>query len=204
VLDRVRVGQRAASRRASTILPRSNPFSIPGPRLIDSLVPAVRFLTLVVLFTAAGIWIQMKGHRAGAAADKMELPKTAAQPPAIPAKNAADRTAPAPTATGPLETKPQTEARVGQIEGNDFAQRETRAIPAQLDNRPALSPPHFLVRSSGPLPRVQNSEPLGAGVGDDSARGDDPARQGDPARGDGEEAPSMAQLPGFFIEIPTR
>ena len=116
-------GQRGIPRRESSVLPRSNPFANPRPRLVDSVAPAVRFLTMVALFTAAGIWIQMMGRHEPQPTRSIEPPKTAAQPAAAPAKNADDHTVPVPTATGPIETLPDTGARVGRAEGDDFATR---------------------------------------------------------------------------------
>jgi hypothetical protein len=190
--DRNRVAStRVNPRRESPILPRSNPFAIPRPRLIDSLAPAVRFLTMFVLFTAAGLWLQMLGRHEAAPTQSMELPKTAAQPPVAPTKNADAHTLPAPTATGPLEVAPQppqTGARLGQADGNDFAKLEQKVVPVPMMNRPAVNPPHVLVRSGEPLPRVHTTEPQSANSsGSESG-----------------EMPSVAQLPGTFFEIPTR
>ena len=43
------------------------------------------------------------------------------------AKNADDHTVPAPTATGPIETQPESGARVGRAEGDDFASQNNSA-----------------------------------------------------------------------------
>jgi hypothetical protein len=190
--DRSRVpSTRVNPRRESPILPRSNPFVIPRPRLIDSLAPAVRFLTMFVLFTAAGLWLQMIGRHDVAPTQTMELPTTAAQPAVAPTKNADAHTLPAPTATGPLEAAPQPPqagARLGQADGNDFAKLEQKVVPVPVMNRPAPNPPHVLVRSGEPLPRVHTTEPQ-SNDASGSASG---------------ETPSVAQLPGTFFEIPTR
>ena len=61
-------------RRSSAILPRSNPFAIPSSSLHDALAPVVRFMMLVVLFTAAGTTILMAG--------KEDRPKSQPLPPA--------------------------------------------------------------------------------------------------------------------------
>src|SRR6185503_2186059 len=69
VFDRGRVADRKTSpRRESPILPSSNPFAIPRAGLLDSVAPAVRFLTMVVLFTAAATWFQMLTRHAPPAA----------------------------------------------------------------------------------------------------------------------------------------
>jgi hypothetical protein len=82
----------------------------------------------------------------------------------------------------------QTGARLGQADGNDFAKLEQRVMPVPIMNRPAANPPHVLVRSGEPLPRVQMVEPQSANA----------------AGGQSGETPSVAQLPGTFFEIPTR
>lgn len=192
-LERVRpLSQRGLPRRESPILPKSNPFAIPRPRLVDSLAPLVRFMTMVILFTAAGIWFQKMGSHKATPEQPIDLPTTAAQPLVAPTKNAEVHLAPAPTATFPLDSTPQTRARVGRADGNDTAKIETPTTPVTLNNRPAPNPPHFLVRSGDQLPRVQTVEPASDSVGSDPAR---------PKSG---ETPSVAQLPGYFIEIPTR
>src|SRR4029078_6293802 len=89
-------GQRGITRGRSSVLPRSNPFSNPRPRLIDSVAPAVRFLTMVALFTAARLWVPMMGRQSLPATPSIDAPKTAAQPAVAPAKNANDHTLPAP------------------------------------------------------------------------------------------------------------
>src|SRR3954447_17650247 len=68
---------RRIPRRASSVLPRSNPFAIPSATLMDSLAPALRFITLVALFTAAGIWLQtMSTRSATPLSAPAEQPKT--------------------------------------------------------------------------------------------------------------------------------
>src|SRR5262245_21841348 len=134
--DRTRVsGSRTSPGRESPILPRSNPFAIPRPRLIDSLAPAVRFLTMFFLFTAAGLWLQMLGRPEVTPTQTIDLPTTATQPALAPPKNADAHTLPPPTATGPLEAKPQQPqagARLGQAGGNDFAKLEQKVVPTPL------------------------------------------------------------------------
>src|SRR3954453_2072210 len=94
---------RRMTRRESPILPRSNPFAIPSARLIDTLAPALRFVTLVVLFTAAGIWLQSMSTRSATVdAQPKEQPQTASQLPAVPDRNTVAPQPPRPTAAGPL------------------------------------------------------------------------------------------------------
>lgn len=202
------MGQRGFPRRESSILPRSNPFSNPRPRLVDSVAPAVRFLTMVALFTAAGIWIQMLGHHAPAPTRSIEPPKTAAQPTVAPAKNANDHTVPAPTATGPIETQPASGARVGRAEGDDFASQKTSAAGPVPTGGPTVTPPHFLI-SSGSVPRVRVSDSAPAASADGSAQGTTAGASStttdeltDSAESDG--SPAVARYPGFFMDLPTR
>src|SRR4051812_28474690 len=76
---------RRIPRRASSVLPRSNPFAIPSATLMDSLAPALRFITLVALFTAAGIWLQtMSTRSATPLSAPAEQPKTAGGTPTGP------------------------------------------------------------------------------------------------------------------------
>ncbi len=198
-------------RRESPILPRSNPFSIPSTSLIDSLAPAVRFLTMVGLFTAAGIWFQMMGRHAQPAAQPVESPQTAQQPAIAPAKNAVDHTIPATSAVGPIQTPPQSGARVGRAhDGDGFASYGPPTAPTHVADHPAIRPPHFLVAGSR-LPRVQTSDacPIADGVG--GAVEDEPAGPDEFTRRDNNSADnkkpddtSVARVPGFLIEIPSR
>src|SRR6476620_2409053 len=140
VRERVRaIGQRGIPRGESPVLPRTNPFANPRPRLVDSLAPAVRFLTMVALFTAAGVWFQTF-NRHGQPAQAVELPKTANQPAPAPAKNAADHTVPMPTATGPIESHPEPDARVGRAGGNGFTSQDNTAAGPVPTGSPSASP----------------------------------------------------------------
>lgn len=184
------IGERGFPRRESPILPNTNPFSNPRPRLIDSVAPAVRFLTMVTLFTAAGIWIQMAGRHAASSVRSSETLKTAAQPELTPAKNVGDRTAPAPTATGPIQSAPEPGARVSQTDREDFAVRENSAAGPVPTGHPTVTPPHFLISAGSNVPRVR--------VADSTA---DDAGQGSPQS---EEAATMARFPGFTPADSTR
>jgi hypothetical protein len=201
-------GQRGIPRRESSVLPRSNPFANPRPRLVDSVAPAVRFLTMAALFTAAGIWIQMLGRHAQPTRS-IEPPKTAAQPAVAPAKNAVDHTIPAPTATGPIENKPEPGARVGRVEGDDFASQNNSAAGPVPTARPTVTPPHFLISAGSRVPRVRVADSSPAATADSSAQGAT-ASANDGSQGestDGTESdgsPEVARYPGFMIDIPTR
>jgi hypothetical protein len=178
--------QRGIPRRESTVLPRSNPFSNPRPRLIDSVAPAVRFLTMAALFTAVGIWVQMLGRHESPPARSSEVPKTAAQPAAAPAKSVDNHAIPAPTATGPIGTQPESGARVGRVEGDDFAsQRNSAAGPLPVA-RPTLTPPHVLISSGSQVPRVRVADSASNGESTDITESD--------------ESPAMARYPGFSME----
>jgi hypothetical protein len=202
------VGQRGFPRRESSVLPRSNPFSNPRPRLVDSVAPAVRFITMAVLFAAAGIWIQMMGSHASPTR-AVEPPQTAAQPPITPGKNAGDHTVPAPTATGPIERPPESGARVGRADGDDFAVHDTSAAGPLSAGRPTVTPPHCLIAAGGHVPRVQISEARLTGVVDDPAR-DSSAGAENQANGEAngaseaDQSPAVARFPGFLTDIPTR
>lgn len=210
VFERGRAADRKSwlQRRESPILPHSNPFSIPGAKLSDSIAPVVRFLTMVALFTAAGTWIQMTGRRASPAIESMEPPRTAAQPTIVPSKDTVDRPVSAPTAAGPLETTPQSGARVGRANGDDYSSHNKSTTATHLADRPAALPPHFLVAGSDGLPQVQTSDeqPTAVGpAGNGVSGGIEPSRAGNSAgTTKSDETPTVALHPGFLIEIPTR
>lgn len=205
LFDRRRsIGQRGFPRRESPVLPSTNPFSNPRPRLFDSVAPAVRFLTMVALFTAAGLWIQMLGKYGTPASQSLEPPKTAAQPHFVPAKSAADDTAPAPTATGPIETAPESGARVGQLDRDDFAGRENSAAGPLPTSHPTVAPPHFLISAGTSVPRVRVTD----STADDAARewsgSNNTAGHSLSREPDSEAAPSVARFPGFLMDDSTR
>jgi hypothetical protein len=189
-------GQRGIPRRNSSLLPQSNPFSNPRPRLLDSVAPAVRFLTMAALFTAAGIWVQMLGRHAQPTRS-IEPPKTAAKPAVAPAKNAVDHTTPAPTATGPIEHKPEPGARLGRAEGDDFASQTNSAAGPLPTGHPTVTPPHFLISAGSRVPRVRVADSNPAANADSSAQGATDGTESD-------ESPEVARYPGFLIDTPTR
>jgi hypothetical protein len=162
---------------------------------MDSVAPAVRFLTLVALFTAVGIWVQMMGRQAKQVSHPVEPPTTAAQQPVAPAKNAGDHTTPAATATGPLERVPESGARVGRIEGDDFAARDASASGPVPTTRSAVAPPHFLISPGGNVPRVRVADSNTTTAGDASNGASMESEDGSAA---------VARHPGFMMDIPTR
>lgn len=204
VFERGRIAERQPRlpRRESPILPQSNPFAIPRRRLVDSVTPVLRFLTLVALFTAAGTWVQVVGRHSRPESESIEPPKTASQGPTNSSTTkTVDRPAESPTAAGPVGTTPESGTRVGRVrENDDFAavQKETDVAKRSVD-APVFATLDLVGANGGPLPHVQTTEPAVTGVGDDPARFGDPARDAEAAR-----APEIARLPGFIIEIPSR
>ena len=202
---RPRLGQRGFPRRDSSVLPRTNPFSNPRPQLLDSIAPAVRFLTMAALFTAIGVWFQMRGHHSPAK-HSADWQTTVAQPAVAPQKNADNHVPPAPTATGPIETQPGSGARVGRTEGDDFAvQRNSAAGPASAA-QPSVSPPHYLISSGNKLPRVRVADTNAGGL---ASPAQDAAASSsttpDTGTTDGaSDQPSVARFPGFMMDNPTR
>jgi hypothetical protein len=209
IFERRPRGQRRIPRRDSSVLPRSNPFSNPRPRLVDSIAPAVRFLTMVALFTAAGLWIQMMGGHTSPTTRSIETPTTAAHPTVAPAKNANDHTVPAPTATGPLNSQPESGARVGRADGDDFASRDNSATGPILGGQPTVTPPHFLISAGSQVPRVRVDDATQTAAADGSGQGTaaSPSNASNGESTDGTESdgtPAVARYPGFLMDIPTR
>ena len=206
LFDRRRsIGQRGFPRRESPVLPSTNPFSNPRPRLLNSVAPAVRFLTMVALFTAAGLWVQMLGKHGTASSNSLEAPKTAAQPHFAPAKSAADATAPAPTATGPIETAPESGARVVPFDRHAFAGRENSAAGPLPTVHPAVVPPHFLISAGISVPRVRVTD----STADDTTRSEwngsnNTAAHSLSGESNSQEAPAVARFPGFLMDDSTR
>ena len=203
------LGHRGIPPRESPVLPRSNPFSNPRPRLINSVAPAVRFLTMVALFTAVGIWVQMMGRHAPAPSRSIEPPKTTAQIPVAPA-DAEDHTVPGPTATGPIDHQPDSGARVGRADDDDFASR-TNSAAGPLPVAPMVAPPHFLISSGSKVPRVRVADSTPVAAADSSGRdatvnasNGSAGASNDNAESETDESPAMASFPGFLLDIPTR
>jgi hypothetical protein len=163
---------------------------------------------MVTLFTAAGIWFQMMGRHAKPTRS-IEPPKTAAQPAAAPAKNADDHTVPAPTATGPIESHSDSDARVGRAEGDDFASRDNSAAGPVPTAHPTVTPPHFLISAGSHVPRVRVADSAANAAAGESAQSATTGASGD-SKGDStgntesDDASSVARYPGFSMDIPTR
>lgn len=204
VFERGRTSERQARlpRRESPVLPRANPFAIPRRGLLDSLTPAIRFMSLVVLFAAAGTWLQLYGaHKPGDV--EHETPKTTAEQPSVPATKTAERPTNLPTAIGPVSTTPESNSRVGRIQGNDFATIRgvtPIAVPEQSMSDVATPTfPSLVGAGGGELPRVQLAE-LPKTVGAASASNDAPASPHEAT-----ETPEVAvRVPGFSISVPSR
>ena len=220
VFERSRTAERSARlpRRESPVLPRSNPFSIPRRGLLDSLTPALRFMTLVVLFAAAGTWFQLSGTRNQPALEN-ETPKTTADQPASPAPKSTERPAHLPTALGPVGTTPEAKTRVGRSRSsNDFATLRGDIMPIvpstpheSLNDVATPTFPSLVGAGGGELPRVQTVElpkaggVAGSGEGGNSGGGN--VGGGDaPARSDGVTRPQevATRVPGFIIAVPSR
>jgi hypothetical protein len=117
--ERVNVKTR---RRESPILPSSNLFENPPRRLLDAIAPAVRFVTLVVLFAAAGTWIHMLGRHGATPAKPIDPPTTTVDEHVVPAAKTAERPVVGPTASGPIGMTPETNWRVATAQDDhDYA-----------------------------------------------------------------------------------
>jgi len=109
-------------RRESPILPSSNLFENPQRRLLDSIAPAVRFVTLVLLFAAAGTWFQVFGRHGAPPVKPVDPPTTTVDEHVAPATKTAERPAAGPTASGPNGITPEMNRRVGSVrEDHDYA-----------------------------------------------------------------------------------
>jgi hypothetical protein len=98
------VGTRAvrATHHESSILPKSNPFTIPAASLLGTLGPTLRFLMLVALFTMAGmILLSNRDQDNLPTSDAVPADSVTLRPSLEPATTAVDISRPTPTATGP-------------------------------------------------------------------------------------------------------
>lgn len=187
-------GQGARPRRfVSPILPHSDPFAIPRSGLRDALAPAVRFLMMFALFTAAGTSILMFNRQVQPTAEPVKPAAATVQPMLVPAADAVQLSPAPPTAAGPIDaTTPRTGRR--NNDGSQSAIRKesirrggTSEIVAELPEMRQLSA-HGIA-----LPRVQSTDPQTAGVEDSPARKDVGARP-----------PAVAHLSPYILEDPTR
>jgi hypothetical protein len=143
---------RRKSFAASRVLPDSDPFALPTTSLTERLVPVAQFLTLFLLFTAVGTFLlsnqrdtskdnsqQMQSPEPGAPASK--------SPSLEPAPKAAYPAVPAPTAFGPIGSRPDSASTVS----SPFE---------DLSSLPKLMPPTLARDIGAPLPQVQCAEPI--------------------------------------------
>jgi hypothetical protein len=196
VFDRGRTTSRQV-RRESPILPRSNPFENPQRKLMDSIAPVVRFITLVVLITAAATWIQTMGRYSAPPANVVQPPTTTVEERVSPATKTAERPVGTPTAIGPARTTPETNRRVGRSREHKphaTLRGDILSVPAAENIAAGVS------TAAESLPRLQIAELPKAGVGDDPVRSET-TRWNERVEQQIREA---RQIPGFFDKIPCR
>jgi hypothetical protein len=122
--------QARPQQRTSTVLPESNPFSIPRAGLIDTIAPVVRFVTLVVLFAAAGTWFQLIARR-NAPATELNAPAKASGPQSQRLLDAPrEKSATGSTAAGPLGALPQKTSGNGADSPTAVANTTSRVVVA--------------------------------------------------------------------------
>jgi hypothetical protein len=188
------------SRATSAALPSSNPFAIPPTSLHDALAPVVRFVMLVVMFTAAGTTIIM----AGKADQRKPEPNSPAAPAAQPLleptsimEPAVATVEPAATATGPSRelAAPHFYRLIDSVppfpdiwsppanpsaDSDDSSGEKVTSDPSLAPSNPADSAADFrsspLTNNGHTLPQVRTSEPPAA----------------------------VAHLPGHILESPSR
>jgi hypothetical protein len=232
-LQRTPQERRTSARRVSpSILPESDPFSIPSSSLYERFAPVAQFLMMFAFFTAAGTaFLMMRGGTTSGGENKMQ-PVT---PPPVQAP-VSQKLVPAPekletaeknsaTSSGPIGAKDDNaieqmfvrlskqenpaESISTPLKGADKLQTEDEVLAAEK-----LQPVDKVQIADKPaLPKVQTSEPyIVGGVGYESSRPDGsgiPARAGALAPAPGQvvrrsSAPPIARLPGFIFESPTR
>ena len=113
------------------------------------------------------------GPSGAAPTRSIEPAKTVAQPAVAPVKNADAHTVPAPTATGPIETQPESGSRVGRAEGDDFASQNNSAAGPVPTGHPSVTPPHFLISSGSLVPRVRVADSTPTAEANITAQGAD-------------------------------
>jgi hypothetical protein len=160
--------ERSASRgprQESPILPRSNPFENPQRRLVDSVAPAMKFITLVVLFAAAGTWIQLLVHHDPPAAIEIQPPSTTVEDRVAPTTKTAERPLGGATSSGPIGAIPEANRHMGRVrEDHGFAR-----LRGDILSVPGVQALEVAATQSGDhgsaLPRLQIAE-LQAAAGD--------------------------------------
>ncbi len=196
VFERSRPAERRmrTPRHASPVLPASNPFAIPRTRLIDTLSPLIRFVTLFALFTAAGTWAQVTGLFGTPARRPAEAPTTTAQEPVNPAAKTADRAGSPPSSAGPARTTPESNTRVGRVRDNDdYAKLRGDIVPDTISaSELGVGSPILFGAAGNALPRVQTTElPQDGGEGDTDRNHCTT------------NSPAVAQAPGTSIDTPS-
>jgi hypothetical protein len=168
----------------SPILPRSNPFAIPSVSLLDAMAPAIRFLLLFALFTAAGTWIMSNRRQAEPVRDISEPTTTAAQPaldlPILKPSEPIEPPAAGPTAAGPLGDKaPRT----------GWRDRQSKQLPKKNSHSavgPTSAPP--VTDANWQLvPQVQASDPPQPTATDDVSG-----------------PPALARIAGYILAAPAQ
>jgi hypothetical protein len=127
----------------------------------------------------------------------------------VPAKNADHHTISAPTATGPLETQKESGARVGRVEGKDYASHNNSAAGPVLFVPPAATTPTNLISSGNQVPRVRVAESTAAPAADEITQGATistiTSASGELAEGpEADGPPDVARYPGFSMDKTTR
>ncbi len=167
----------AASRRASSILPRSDPFSPPQPGV--SLATVVRFLTLVALFAAAATWAQSTILRPRTAQREAESPAPETRQD-TPASANVSSTA-LPKSDGPLAA---TSPRVVVAKPNANVDAPSDSYFQVITPQPPQADVPALI-AEGALPRIQTNDP---GIHADETESIRP--------------PAIARLPGIIQPHP--
>jgi hypothetical protein len=182
---------RRVDRRRSSILPRSDPFSIPASRLQETLAPAIRFLMLVALFTVAGTLLLVTGVGSRQRQTPERSSPAARSPSLEPTVTTVEPTQAPPTAAGPIGT-------------NETA-------PVEL--RPTISQPPSLAWPGG-----NNSANSADFSGGPTTGGTGPATPTGPMYNPlqtshpspipsaqfADPPPAIARFPGYILEPPSR